>query len=265
MTYKRLRSGKKIESNLMAKLSFSAKKQLSEAVRNQFVETMKISAEFSEAAKGIDTMGYLILKTGHDLNEYCEAVSGSGNYSPKMTEICGYLSDICTKSEEFVKRKNLAFLRRIPEENIVVNIDGEKFCYAVLNLILNAAENTPEGGKIRLSVSKTKKFVKIVVGDNGFGMDEESVLRCFEPFYTKSRNSGSKKMGLGLTLARNFVFESGGRMNITSEKGKGAIVSMLLPLVKCEEKNLMVGSAVPEITDGKFSPVRIVLSGLLKD
>lgn len=262
MSYKRLRSVKKIESDLAAKLSLSVKKQLSEAVMNQFVETMKIPAEFSEATDGINTMGYLILRVGHNLNDYFEAVSGSGKYINEKTEICGLLSDICIKSEEYIGRKNLGLICRMPKENIVVDIDREKFCYAILNLILNAAENTPSGGRIRVGISKTKNFVKIIVGDNGFGMDEESINHCFEPFYTKNNVPGEAKMGLGLTLARNFVFESGGRMNITSEKGKGTAVSMLIPLIKGENVSLSVGSAVPEILGGKFSPVEIVLSAL---
>ena len=262
MQYKRLRSGKNIESLTAAKLSRVAKEQLHEAVYAQFIETFKISSEYKEAADGINSMGYVILRTGHDLNEYCEAVAGNAKISPVKTELCGFLSKICENSEKFIKRKGQNLICKIPEEKIFVKIDKERFCYSVLNLILNSAENTPEEGKIRISVSKTKRFVKITVRDNGFGMDEESLIHCFEPFYTKNRSVGKSKMGLGLTLARNFVTESGGRMNVSSEEGKGTAVSMLLPLMNSEEINLSVESPVPDILGGKFSPVPIVLSAL---
>ena len=265
MQYKRLRSSKNIESLSVANLSRCAKEQICDAVYAQFVETFKITEEYKETSDRINSMGYIILRAGHDFNEYCEAVAGNAEFSPKKTDICGFLSTICKGSEKFLKIKDKNFVCKIPEENIFVNIDWERFCYAVLNLILNAAENTPFEGKIRISVSKTKKFVKITVRDNGFGMDEESILRCFEPFYTKNKVPGKRKMGLGLTLARNFVVESGGRISISSEEGKGTTVSMLLPLMKEEDIEISVGSPVPDILGERFSPVSIVLSALLED
>lgn len=265
MQFKRLRSSKTIESLSVAKLSQSAKEQLSEAVCAQFVETMKIRSDYEEVSDEINSKGHLILKTAHDFNEYCEIIAGSAKLNPQKTEICSYLYDICLEAERYVKKKNQSFIRKIPDEKIFVNIDKERFCYAVLNVILNSAENTPKGEKIRIFVSKTKKFVKIIIGDNGFGMDKESVLHCFEPFYSKTKTSQKGKMGLGLTLTRNFVTESGGRISISSEEGKGTAVSMLFPLIRAEETNLVAESPVPDILGGKFSPVSIVFSALTKD
>ena len=74
-------------------------------------------------------------------------------------EICKTVFNLCEKSKTFLERKELLLLCKIPSENIFVDIDSERFCYAILDLILNAAENTPEKGKIRVTVSKTKKAV----------------------------------------------------------------------------------------------------------
>ena len=262
MPVKRLRSGKNISGETMAKLSFSAKEQLSEAVKKQFMETMNLPAEFEKESGRINSMGYYILRIGHDMNEYCEAVSGKAVFKKQQTEICGLLSNLCEKAAEFIERKEVAFIRKIPQENIFVEIDRERFYYAVLNLLLNSAENTPEGGRIRVAVSKTKRFVKITVGDNGFGIDEEGLTHCFEPFYTKNNSAGRKKMGLGLTLAHYFAAESGGRMNISSEIGKGTAVSLLIPMMDSEKVNLSLSASSPDIPGEKYSPVYIVFSGL---
>ncbi len=262
MPTKRLRSGKNINGAAMANLSFSAKEQLSEAVRKQFMETMNLPAEYEKESEKINSMGYYILRIGHDLNEYCEAVSGKCVFKNSQTEICRILSDLCEKAAGFIERKNIAFIRKIPRENIFVEIDKERFCYAMLDLLLNAVENTPEGGRIRVSVSKTKKFVKITVGDNGFGMDEELLGHCFEPFYTKNHYSGRKKMGLGLTLVRYFASENGGRLNVSSESGKGTAVSLLVPLMDSERVNLSLSASSPDILGGKYSPVYIVFSSM---
>ena len=75
MVYKRLRSGKYINSGEMADLSFSAKEQIFESVRNQFVETIKLPAEYSDVYDNVNSMGYSILRISRNLNEYCEIIS----------------------------------------------------------------------------------------------------------------------------------------------------------------------------------------------
>ena len=265
MTFKRLRSGKTINSETAAKLSFSAKEQLSEAVRAQFSETALLPEELSSSAEKINASGYSVLRIGHNFNEYCEAVSKTAVFKSSRMEICKTVFDLCEKSKAFLERKELLLLCKIPSENIFVDIDSERFCYAILDLILNAAENTPEKGTIRMTVSKTKKFAKISVCDNGYGMDEETVLHCFEPFFSKSYSRKKTKMGLGLTLVHYFAAESGGRVSVSSKPGKGTSVSVLLPLSSAKGTDLSVSAPVQEIPGGKFSPVYIMLSGIEKE
>ncbi|MBQ3500479.1 MAG: HAMP domain-containing histidine kinase [Oscillospiraceae bacterium] len=263
MAYKRLKSGKNVSSEKAAELSLCTKEQLFEAVRGQFVETMKLPPEYAGISEEININGYLILRMGHDLNEYYEAVSGKDSFDCKMTEIGLILKAIYEKAEPIIRKRDITFLSRFPAENIFVNIDREKFCYAVLDILLNAAENTAPGGRIRMSVQTTKKFVKVIIGDNGCGMDEETLARCAEPFFTASAGR-RKKTGLGLTLAHHFLAESGGRMNIKSEKGKGTTAEMLLPIMAAGSKELSASATVPDILGGKLSPVYIMLSGLGK-
>ena len=105
MPIKRLRRGKTVRSDVMTDLSLSAKEQLSEAVRKQFVETMNLPAEFEKESGRINSMGYYILRIGHDFNEYCEAVSGRAVFKKQQMEICGELSELCEKAAEFIERK----------------------------------------------------------------------------------------------------------------------------------------------------------------
>lgn len=265
MAYKRLRSGKHINSGEMADFSLAAKEQIFEAIRNQFVETIKLPAEYTEVSEEINVMGYSVLRISHNFNEYCEAISGKAVFKTEKAELKETAGNLCEKAKRFFERKGVALIFKSSSENIFVEIDREKFYYALLNILLNAAENTPKGGKVRVVLTKTKKFVKIAVSDNGTGMDEETAEHCFEPFFTKGERFGKKRMGIGLTLARWFVFESKGRIHISSERGKGTTVSMLIPLMEKEETNLSVESPVSDILGGKFSPVSIMLSGIEKE
>lgn len=261
MAYKRLKSGKSISSEQASKLSLYAKEQIFESVRNQFLETMKLPKEYDEIAEEININGYIILRTGHDLNEYYEAVSGKDSFDNEKAEIGFILKTIYEKSEPIIRKRGILYLCRLPSENIYTNIDKEKFCYAVLDILLNSAENTPEGGRIRIGVKKTQKYVKIIIGDSGCGMNPETAEHCTEPFYSTAPD---KKMGLGLTLVHHFTCKSGGRMNIKSEKGKGTTIEMLLPIITGSGNELSVETTVPDILGSKLSPVDIVLASLKK-
>ena len=262
MENKRLKPGKNLPSKKASALSRCAKEQIYGYVHNQFFETLKLPAEYSEISGEINKSGWMILRSTQEMNEYFEAVSGTENFNNKKTEICSTVSNLCEKSRPFIERKGISFSCKTPWENIFVNIDRERFFYAVLNLLLNAAENSSEKGRIKISVSKTAKFAKIAVSDNGTGMDSETLCRCAEPFFTKGEIPGRKRMGLGLTLAHHFAVKSGGRFKIQSKTGEGTSVSILLPLDETEKTELSVGPFAEEISGGAFSPVEIVLSSL---
>ena len=204
----------------------------------------------------------MILRSAQEMNEYFEAVSGTENYKNQKTEICGTVSVLCEKAKPFIENKGIFFSAKVPWKNIFVNIDSEKFFYSVLNLLLNAAENCSEEGKIKVSVSKTEKFAKITVSDNGRGMDEETIKHCTEPFFVKGEIPGKKRMGLGLTLSHHFSVKSGGRFKIKSKIGEGTSVSIFLPLAGTDGTELSVGVSSAEISGGAFSPVEIVLSSI---
>ena len=75
MAFKRLKSSKNIKSETLARLSLSAKEQIDETVREQFMETMKLPAEFGKVSDNINTLGYSVLRISHNFNEYCEIIS----------------------------------------------------------------------------------------------------------------------------------------------------------------------------------------------
>lgn len=246
MKYKRLRSGKTIESKKASELSEIAKERTSEALRSQHISLMKLFEENPEVSEEIRSSGYYILRTVTDMNEYFSAVSGSYSLAPKKIELAAFLMKFCEKAEPFLTEKSFAIMHSVNLKNVFVEADAEKLLGVIANLVRNAMENSPAGTRIRVSLSVTKKFAKITVGDKGFGMDEETILRCCEPFYKNSADK-KNKMGLGLTLAHHFAAESGGRISIRSEEGKGTAVSVLLPIMPKEKTLVAVESPVSEI------------------
>jgi nitrogen-specific signal transduction histidine kinase/CheY-like chemotaxis protein len=119
-----------------------------------------------------------------------------------------------------------------------VEVDAGQFERVLLNLVLNARDAMPEGGRIRIatrmardpapdgsSTGSARSFVALTVADTGCGMDAETRARAFEPFFT------TKKLGSGLGLASVYgiVKQSGGDIRVESELGCGTMVEILLP------------------------------------
>jgi signal transduction histidine kinase len=110
--------------------------------------------------------------------------------------------------------------------------DSEQLRQVVLNLLNNAREAMPDGGKLVLSTgsvqSNGQNFVEFRVKDTGEGVVPEDLDRLFDPFFTtKQEGEGA---GLGLYLCQSIIEAHGGTIKAESEKGSGTTVAFQLPL-----------------------------------
>jgi signal transduction histidine kinase len=96
----------------------------------------------------------------------------------------------------------------------------------LINLIFNAVDAMPAGGRLVLRTEVNDGRIEIEVSDTGVGMSEEECARCLEPFFTTKGESGT---GLGLASVYGFVQRYGGAIRVKSEKGKGASFTLTLP------------------------------------
>lgn len=111
--------------------------------------------------------------------------------------------------------------------------DARQLGEALLNLLVNALEEMPRGGHLKISVEpgtvdpdgKPASWVQIDVTDNGPGIRETDLDKLFEPFFT-TKATGS---GLGLSIVRSTVQKHGGTVRIQTALGKGTMFSILLP------------------------------------
>ena len=118
-------------------------------------------------------------------------------------------------------------------EDLKISVDVDQFKQVFWNLLVNAAESMQNGGCINIDIipyadfdTFNKDFVKIVVSDNGCGMDSEHVNRLFEPFYT-TKSDGT---GLGLATVYRIVEAHDGKIQVSSIKGTGTVFTIFLPL-----------------------------------
>ena len=99
------------------------------------------------------------------------------------------------------------------------------------NLIFNAVDAMPRGGKIVVSTGMEGDYSTIAVSDSGTGMSEDDRARCLEPFFT---TKGDRGTGLGLSVVYGIIQRHGGMIEITSEIGRGTTFSISLPLATHE-------------------------------
>jgi PAS domain S-box-containing protein len=120
-------------------------------------------------------------------------------------------------------------------------VDENQLELALMNLSLNARDAMPAGGTLTIAADEHKgdlngerstpagRYVRLRVIDTGTGMDEKTLTRAVEPFFT-TKGTG-KGTGLGLSMVQGVVSQSGGRLDIKSRAGEGTTISLWLPAV----------------------------------
>ncbi|MGC2454424.1 MAG: PAS domain S-box protein, partial [Pseudolabrys sp.] len=138
-----------------------------------------------------------------------------------------------------------------------IEVDTNQLELALLNLTLNARDAMPDGGDIILaareeSVAAAHKgleagnYIRVSVTDTGEGMDEETLGRATEPFFT-TKGVG-KGTGLGLSMVHGFAEQSGGRLILRSQKDKGTTAELWLPVAKASAQPVTPAQAAPAKT-----------------
>jgi PAS domain S-box-containing protein len=113
-----------------------------------------------------------------------------------------------------------------PEKLRRVSADINQLELAILNLGVNARDAMPKGGLLRIEARQEAEHVRLMLIDDGEGMDDETLRRALEPFFT-TKGIG-KGTGLGLSMVDGMIGQLGGKLTISSEKGRGTTVELWL-------------------------------------
>jgi two-component system NtrC family sensor kinase len=135
-----------------------------------------------------------------------------------------------------IQKQGVEVVKDLRENLSPVVGDPDQLQQVFLNLILNAIQSMPEGGRLCLSVSSKKiskqglecdlrQYVEVCVEDTGVGMEKEVIQNLFNPFFT-TKDTGT---GLGLMVTQGIVQDHEGWIDVGSEVGKGSIFKVYLP------------------------------------
>jgi PAS domain S-box-containing protein len=133
--------------------------------------------------------------------------------------------------------EDIALATRLEPQLAHVMADAGQIEQLIMNLVVNARDAMPRGGKLTITTSNFKTqtggFVRLSVSDTGDGMTEEVRARVFEPFFTtKPQGQGS---GLGLATAYGIVEQANGQITVDSAPGKGSTFNVMLPVLVASE------------------------------
>ena len=162
------------------------------------------------------------------------------------------IDDIVIKSDRLLRRligEDIELVTLANSRRAEVIVDPVRFEQAIINLVVNARDAMPKGGKITVRCNDVDlsefapsvdgaippgKYALISVEDAGVGMSEETRGRAFEPFFTTRQDSGGT--GLGLSSVYGSVHQAEGFVTLESELGKGTKVGLYIPLAPPSEK-----------------------------
>ncbi|WP_281225986.1 hybrid sensor histidine kinase/response regulator transcription factor [Flavobacterium aquiphilum] len=160
----------------------------------------------------------------------------------------------CHATFQFIaEKRNIKFELHLDEELTYCYLDFEKTEQIIINVLSNAFQYTPDGGKISFSIglNEEKSSIKIVVEDNGVGIEASELKKIFEPFNTVGASPFyGYSSGIGLSLARNLIAFLNGSISIESELNKGTKLLIDLPYQVAEEDSIASISAESNSLNG---------------
>ena len=209
------------------------------------LEVLSMHRQHGSDAKTLDSMRRAIDR-GATLTQQLLAFARQQPLQPETRNV----NRLITGFESVLRRAgNSSILFEVRLDPMVRNtvIDAARFESALLNLVVNARDAMPEGGRIEIATANATladdevdglpagEYVRLAVTDTGTGMDPETVARAFEPFYT-TKEVG-KGTGLGLYQVYGFIKQSGGEIVIRSKQGEGTTIAIYLPAVATEDRD----------------------------
>jgi len=127
--------------------------------------------------------------------------------------------------------KQIEYVIEIPERPFRVKLDLDGYARILNNLIQNVISHS-QADKIEFTLLQQDRNVKIILSDNGIGIDKEDLKHIFERLYKCDKGRSEKGSGLGLSIAHQLATKMGGRITAESTPGKGTVFTVLIPLAE---------------------------------
>ncbi len=144
----------------------------------------------------------------------------------KRCNINGLIESLIKFLEREAFHKKVSFIKAFEEKLPKPLLDERQFRQAILNIFRNSFDAMSNGGEISVATKKLESDIEILIKDSGVGIAKEHIRRIFDPFFS-TKDVGT---GLGLSIARDIINEHNGEISCESEKDKGTVFTIRLPI-----------------------------------
>lgn len=179
---------------------------MDEKTRNEFIE---------DISKQIDWISSLVIS----LLKLAKFDAGSIVMRDEEINVKKLIQNIISNLAILIDIKDIKIEENISEQ-ITLFADYNWQIEALTNIIKNCVEHSFDGGKIKIEAESNSVFTKIIITDEGEGIEKNDLNRIFERFY-KSAKSSENSIGIGLALAKTIIEKERGYIKVESEVGKG--------------------------------------------
>ncbi|HEX7974261.1 MAG TPA: ATP-binding protein, partial [Anaerolineales bacterium] len=168
-----------------------------------------------------------------DLQELSRVEAGAYELNRRAVPVAHLVKTAVTRLSRQFQDKGVALETLVPPGLADVLVDEDRIGQVLLNLVGNALQYTPQGGRVQIAAEPRREEVAMIVADTGIGIPPEHLQHVFTRFYRvdKSRSRAHGGSGIGLTIARYLVEAHGGRIWVESPSpGSGSTFTFTLPL-----------------------------------
>jgi histidine kinase len=170
----------------------------------------------------------------NDLQELSRVEAGAYLLKVEKTAPLDLVDNVISRLSPQFKEKEISLEKKVETDLPGVSVDKDRILQVLTNLIGNALQYTPPGGKVTISVAKAKGEIVFSISDTGIGISPDHLPYIFSRFYRtdKSRARASGGSGIGLTIAQALVKAHHGRIWVESRgEGKGSTFYFTIPAV----------------------------------
>ena len=177
-------------------------------------------------------------RKAHDLKEYIDVLFdwfklGSGEFSMNIStvDLTELTRNILIDWIPIFEDAQIDFVADIPEQPFRVQIDPDGYMRILNNLIQNVISHS-QADKVEIALSGMERNIKILLSDNGVGIDKEDLKHIFDRLYKCDKGRSEKGSGLGLSIVHQLVAKLNGTITVESILGKGTVFILLFPLAE---------------------------------
>ncbi len=196
---------------------------------SQYQPTAEQRAEY---ARHINSSGRLLLSLIDDILDYSSLSQIAPHLDVQWCELDALLGRSISELSALAIQTGVSLKTGVLEPGLSLCLDQLRFRQVLNNLVGNALKFTDTGGSVVVSArQRSDGWAEVEIRDTGIGMRPEDIPRALEPFQQVDDGHSRKApgTGLGLPIAKGFVEAHGGKLEITSELGRGTTVRVTLP------------------------------------